>query len=50
MVSGVMPFDSDNGLGNMIKAIKHGQYKPMPEGTSEELKDLISHMLKVDVN
>jgi len=50
MVTYDLPFFPDAGLGAMINAIKHGQYKPMPEGTSEELKDLISHMLKVDVN
>ena len=49
MVTGDVPFEFEKGLGILIKAIKQGKYKEMPEGTSEELKDLIANMLKVDV-
>ena len=49
MVTGVMPFDGEKGIGYMIKAIKQGNYKPMPEGTSTDIQDLIKNMLKVDV-
>ena len=50
MVTGDLPFDFEHGLGMLMKAIKAGNYKEMPEGTSDSLKDLISNMLKVDTN
>ena len=34
------------GLGAMILAIKNAKYKPIPEGASDSLKDLISNMLQ----
>ena len=49
MITCDMPFFPDQGLGALIKAIKQGNYKPMPEGTSTDIQDLIKNMLKVDV-
>ena len=48
MVSGDVPFDFEHGVGRLIQAIKKGDYKPMPEETSKELKDLIKNMLTVN--
>ena len=31
MVAGTLPFDDSDGLGKLIKAIKVGKYKALPE-------------------
>ena len=49
MVIGDTAFDNDEGLGSMIKNIKQGNYKPIPDSVSDELKDLLSNMIKVDI-
>jgi serine/threonine protein kinase len=49
MVTGDYAFNiQTNGFGYMIKAIKKGEYPPLPEHISDNLKNLISGMLTVD--
>ena len=50
MITADFAFECTNGFGSMIKQIKRGEYKSLNEGISESLKDLISNMLKVDVD
>jgi calcium-dependent protein kinase len=48
MVTGTLPFDDSDGLGKLIKAIKVGKYKALPEQCSKNFKDLIKKMLNTD--
>lgn len=49
MVAGDTAFDNDEGIGLMIKNIKQGNFRPIPENVSESLKDLLHSMIKVSI-
>jgi len=50
MITGDTAFDAENGMGMMIKNIKKGNFKPIPDTVSESLKDLLNSMMTVSIS
>jgi serine/threonine protein kinase len=49
MVTGHLPFD-DEHIPKLLKKIKSGKYRSLPDYLSVDVKDLIQRMLVVDAN
>ncbi|KAG0763835.1 hypothetical protein G6F16_003447 [Rhizopus arrhizus] len=49
MVTGYLPFD-DEHIPKLLKKIKSGKYRSLPDYLSADVKDLIQRMLVVDAN